>query len=80
MSSKAKKQKHILLRKIMAGLILTCFLVFVFGQISQGASAKSLLIWSSLLMFVLFILSQILIKFWSSWEDINDRPEVKKTK
>lgn len=58
----------------MAGLMLTCFLIFVLGQISRGVSAKSMLTWSSVLIIFLGIVFQVLLKLWSSWEDVSERP------
>jgi len=80
MAITGKKSKNVILRKVMDGLTLTCFVVFILGQVSQGVSAKSMLIWSSIMTFALLIISRVLIKVWSSWEDISDRPQAKRTK
>jgi hypothetical protein len=80
MAKTIKSGKYVGLRKLMALIILTCFVVFVLGQVSQGVSAKSLLVWASILMIVLFLMGQVLLKIWSSWEDISDRPQGKRTK
>lgn len=75
MASKKGGGKHIMLRKMAAGLMLTCFLVFIFGQVLLGVSAKSMLIWSSVLMIVTGIAFQVILKLWSAWEDVSDSPQ-----
>ncbi len=75
MAGNKSRGKHVMLRKLAAGLMLTCFLVFVLGQISLGVSAKSMLIWSSVLMIVTGIAFQVIFKVWSAWEDVSDSPQ-----
>lgn len=73
----AGKSKHVMLRKLTAGIMLTCFVVFILGQASIGVSASSMLIWSSVLMICLGIGFQILLKVWTKWQDISDQPTSK---
>ena len=71
---KKSKGKYVMARKLVAGLMLTCFLVFILGQVSLGVSAKSMLNWSSILLIVIGIAFQIILKLWSAWEDVSDQP------
>ena len=73
--SKASKQ-FVFLRKVFAGLVVVCFLVFIIGQSIVGVSPESMVFWSSLLVLVVGISAQVIIRLWRSWEDVNDGSRV----
>lgn len=78
--AKKPKLKHIMLRKFMAVIMLTCFVVYVLGQSAEGVSASSMLTWSSILMIGIGIGFQVLLKVWSVWEDVADKPSKQNSK
>jgi hypothetical protein len=75
-----KKTKFLFLRRIGAGLLITCFTVFVCGQAVQGVSASTILFESSLLILGIGLSMQMVLKIWSSYEEIQDKPMIKKSK
>jgi uncharacterized membrane protein len=72
MARKTKKGKRALLYKAACGLMLICFTVFVCGQAIHGVSAKTILFKSSALLIVIGLSMHVVVKLWSSWEDIKD--------
>ena len=75
-----KDTKFLFLRRIGAGLMVTCFTVFVCGQVLHGVSAPTVLYKSSLLIIGIGIFMQMVLKLWASFEDIQDKSTVTKPK
>lgn len=67
-----KRAKHELVYKAACGLVLVCFTTFVCGQAYHGVSASTIL-WKSIgLLLAIGLSMHVVVKLWSSWEDIQD--------
>lgn len=75
-----KNTKFLFLRRIGAGLLLICFTVFVCGQVLHGVSAKSVLFKSSILIIGIGLFMQIVLRLWTSFDEIQDKPSSSKFK
>jgi hypothetical protein len=72
MARMGQKTRYALLFKAACGLLLVCFTVFVIGQLIHGVSAKTILFKSSILLIGIGLSMHVVVKLWSSWDNIKD--------
>ncbi len=77
---KIKNTRFLFLRRIGAGLMVICFTVFVCGQVLHGVSAPTVLYKSSILVIGIGFFMQVVLKLWSSFDDIQEKSPVTKAK